>query len=122
MQTTCDYCGRTISKGGEQLKRDEHHFCDKECFNRWDNGGRTKYDRWNLMYAIILADHPVKATDIYKHFDKHRSLLYTDLRDMREKNYLKYDKRCDKSSDPPNNTCVYSPSNFVKRTLCDTDD
>lgn len=31
----CDYCGKEIRVSSDKQKRDEHHFCSKECFNRY---------------------------------------------------------------------------------------
>ena len=42
VQTTCDFCGKTITKRYSNYKLAQNHYCDQDCWLAYDRARRLK--------------------------------------------------------------------------------
>ena len=50
IKTICDYCGKEINRKPSRIKRYKHHFCSKECQDKWQKTIKgEKHKDWNRI-------------------------------------------------------------------------
>jgi len=47
----CDYCRRYITKSPREIKRNKHHFCDRECYYKFRRAGQGTQVKFKDMSA-----------------------------------------------------------------------
>lgn len=57
----CSYCNKEIRVSINKQKRDEHHFCNRECFSKWESENRVGDKSYNYknalsIYKCVLCD------------------------------------------------------------------
>jgi len=57
METVCDYCNKNISKKRIEILKNEHHFCNRYCYNEFRKENHELFIAkvpYNLSYQAKL--------------------------------------------------------------------
>lgn len=87
-ETTCDYCGETISKPPRKLKMNDKHFCNREHAQRFYNDGNTRADNLNLIVAIVDYEGGCYTPDILEYVSFNRSKYHSYRRELLKEGVL----------------------------------
>lgn len=110
MRGRCDNCGDICYKEKHAIEDNDNIFCDMDCYAEYRNGQYSKYDRRNLIIALIISDQPINSKKIYDSIDQNRQTIYNDLRDMRDKSFLKFKNKHNKG-------VVYYLADYMNRNF-----
>lgn len=57
MRVYCDYCGESLSRSAREVKRYEHHFCNRDCYHNF----RRTIQRTKPRSRDMSAQNKIKA-------------------------------------------------------------
>lgn len=83
----CDFCGYPFRKPERRLEKDKHHFCCRECRDRFFGNGYTSEENELRILAYIGVDC-VTAKELSEQLDIPISSVYNYLKQLKEDDYI----------------------------------
>ena len=64
----CDYCGKDIRVNKSKQKRNEHNFCCRECFSKWESENKIGENANNFKNALLTKMCPMCNKEFTTYF------------------------------------------------------